>query len=152
MADKRRVYWMRFSEGAAFAVVAAGNNSRLLVPSIREAEVGREYEGFTITRLIINVTLRSATTLAVVTMGVIVQQEDIALATVQPAADPHADWFWCEEFLANDSGDDSLQIHRDIRSQRKARGGDSEVYIYVVNRSGVNIEVHRSGSMLVKRA
>jgi len=152
MATKRRMYWMRFSEGAAFTIIAAANVSRLALPSVREAEVGREYEGYTVTRAILNLTLRSATTMAVVTAGLHIQQEDIAIATVTPAGDPHADWFWHEEFLVNDSGDDPLQIHRDIRSQRKARGGDSDMFFVINNRSGVNVEVHRSGGILVKRA
>ena len=71
MATRRKMYWMRFSEGSAFTVVAAANVSRLAIPSVRETEVGREYEGYTITRAIINVTLRSATTMAVVTCGMI---------------------------------------------------------------------------------
>jgi len=147
------MYWMPLSDGATFTSIAPGNTSRLSIPSVREAEVGREYEGYTVTRLLLNVTMRSASALLVLGVGVILLQEDVLLSTVNPSNDPSSDWLWFEEFLIPDSGDDPLIIHRDIRSQRKARGGDSDMFIYATNRSGVSTaEIHRGGRALVKRA
>ena len=54
MTTRRRTYWMRFSEGAARVSLGANTVSRLFLASPREAETGREYEGYTVTRTIMN--------------------------------------------------------------------------------------------------
>ena len=150
---RRSTFWMPFSEGPAFTTLAPGSSSRLFIASVREGEVGREMEGYTVTRTLINVSLHSASAPLVATMGMITQHEDITLALVTPSGDPMADWMWHEEFLAPDSQDDALIFHRDIRSQRKARGGDAALFIYVDNRSGVSsLEVFRAGRVLAKHA
>jgi len=148
---------MDFTEGATVLGMAAGAVSRLLLPSLREAEVGREYEGYTITRfllsLFLNQTSGTGTTTSVVALGLITQQEDVAITAVDPAADPHADWMWWETFVVGSSiNQPNARITRDIRSQRRARGGDSIVHLYAFNRGGETIDIHRSGRMLVKRA
>ena len=145
---------MPFSEGSGFTALGPSGVNRLSIPSVREVEVGREYEGYTITRCVFNLNLQSATTTPlVVSCGLITIQEDVAVGTITPSGDPSADWFWFEEFLAPGSDEDPVTHHRDIRSQRKARGGDSDTYFYIVNRNaGSTVNVHRSGRMLVKRA
>ena len=144
---------MSYSEGAAFTSLAPGQSSRLFLASVRETEVGREYEGYTVTRTLMNWSLHSASAPLVATCGMITEQEDIGLASVTPAGDPSADWMWFEEFLAPDSTDPALILHRDIRSQRKARGGDAALFLYVDNRSSVStLEVHRAGRVLAKHA
>jgi len=144
---------MSFSEGATVLTLGPGSAARLLLPSLREAEVGREYEGYTVTRILLNLWILSTGAEAIITSGVIYQQEDVAVGSVQPDVDPHADWMWQEDTVAPASTDDGIRIHRDIRSQRKLRGGDNELYWYVKSRSGaVSVELHRSGRVLVKRA
>jgi len=141
---------MRYSEGATVTNMAPGAVSRLLILSLREAEVGKEYEGFTVTRALSKIWLNSTGAEAVVTAAMLVQHKDVTTGVVTPAVDPHADWLYHEEFVTNSSTQEPLTIWRDIRSQRKARG-DMEVYMYLINRSGViTVEVHRSGSLLVK--
>ncbi len=152
MPQRRSTFWMPFSEGAAMFSLTSGLNSRLLIPSIRESEVGREYEGFTITRTILNLrmTLASGTDI-VVTAGIIMENEDIDVDDVEPVDNPSADWIWHEEFIVP-SASESLEIHRDIGSMRKARGGEQSIFFYLHNRTATTVLVHRSGRMLIKRA
>jgi len=154
MTSRRRgTFWMEFSEGAVLLTLAFGGISRLLIPSLREGEVGREYEGYTVTRTIFNLFLHSTGAEVVCTAGIIILPESVGASSVDPTAEPAADWLWREEFVAPASADEPLEIHRDVGSQRKARGGETEQFFYVVNRSGVaGVELHRSGRTLVKRA
>jgi len=154
MVSRRRgTYWMSFSEGATLLTMAPGATSRLLIPSLRETEAGREYEGYTVTRMLLNIFIQSTGAEAIVTFGVILQTESVAVGQVGPVQEPHADWLWQEDLVTGPSTDEPLRIHRDIRSQRKSRGGENEFYVYAVSRSGViSVELHRSGRVLVKRA
>jgi len=153
MTTRRKTYWMSFSEGSTVLSMAPGAVARLIIPSLREAEVGREFEGYTITRSILNLWCVSTGSEAIITHGLMVHQEDVSAGQITPDLDPHADWLWQEDTVVPQSTDDSIRIHRDIRSQRKARGGDSNYFWYIVNRSGVvTVEVHRSGRCLIKRA
>ena len=152
MANRRSMYWMSFSEGSSTTAVSAGGESRLLMPSIRESELGREFERYTVTRILFNLSLTSATANLVVTAGIHIIQEDVPITAISPADDPHSDWLWKEEFIVTgqDAAGVSL-VHRDIRSQRKAVP-DSEFYFVINNRSGATVDVHRSGRALIKRA
>ena len=154
MTTRRSVYWMRFSEGATVLAAAAGSVSRLLIPSIREGEEGQERTGYTVTRLLVTLFLRGATVNDLVaSVGIIVQPEDVAVTAVDPVDDPHADWLWREEFVAGSStAGPGNMIMRDLRSQRKVRTTDHEIFFYVFNRSASVLQVHRSGAVLVKRA
>ncbi len=154
MSQRRSTFWMPFSEGNTQTIVGAGVVSRISIPSIRETEVGREYERYTVTRTLVSLSLRAMASTVVVAVGIISLQEGVQVLTVTPAGDPSADWLWLEEFqVTTDSAGPSAQILRDLRGQRKARGGDSDLFFYVENRSGVNsLEVHRFGRCLVKRA
>ena len=151
---RRGTYWMAFNEGSVPVSQAGGAVSRLLLPSIRELEVGREYEGYTVTRTILNLFLISETAAQlVIDVGLITLQEDVTIAAIDPPTQPHADWMWNETFVVDDNiAAPHTLIQRDLRSQRRTRGGDSEMYFYVVNRGGTPVSVHRSGRMLVKRA
>jgi len=151
--SRRGTYWATFSEGAVRTTIAAGVINRLFVLSTRQAQVGREYEQYTITRSLMNIHISAASSNIVVSMGLIVQNADIALGTIEPASDQFADWLWWEEFVVtSDGAQPGALITRDIKSQRRARGGDTELYLIVVNRGAVNLLVHRSGRILLKRA
>ena len=143
---------MPISEGASSLSLTSGLNSRLLILSIREAETGREYEGFTITRSILNINMRIASgNDVVVAFGIILQNEDIDVDDVEPIANPSADWLWHEEFVIP-SAMESIQVHRDIGSMRKSRGGENSIFFYAHNRSATTVLLHRGGRMLIKRA
>ena len=155
MTSRRRgTYWATFSEGAVKTALPAGTVSRLFLLSTREAEVGREYEGYTVTRMIFNLfLLQQSDVESPASCGIILQNTDIALADIEPASDQFADWLWWEEFLpAQTSAHPMTIITRDIHSQRKARGADTDLYFYIVNRGTTTLEVHRSGRVLLKRA
>ena len=156
MTTRRRgTFWMPFSEGAVPLAHAAGISSRLLIASIRETAHGREFEGYTVTRILFNMTITAdAGNDNVVAAGIILLPSDVALANVGPADERLVDWMWQEEWQVGVINNfNQVRISRDIRSQRKARGGDTELYFYVENRDGANgLQVHRSGRVLVKRA
>jgi len=153
---RRATYWMPFSDGAVPLVHAASASSRLFVASIRETEVGRVYEGFTVTRMIFNVTASSVSSGNdnVITLGVILLPADIALGTVLPSVDQLSDWLWQEEHVVGLTASGAeIRFSRDIRSQRKSRGGDTELWFYATNRdTGNAVTIHRSGRVLIKRA
>jgi len=152
---RRGMYWMPFSEGVAPLVMAAGISSRLFIASIRETEVGRVYEGFTVTRMVFNLrAFAGAGVDTILACGIILLPVDVALANILPGADKLVDWLWQEEYmLATSNSQGELNITRDIRSQRKARGGDSELWFYAENRDAVQtVTIHRSGRALIKRA
>ena len=156
MTSRRRgMYWMPFSEGTTLLTMAANTSSRLFIASIRETEVGRTYEGFTVTRMVFNVTAFSdAGSGNVLSMGIILLPADVVLTSILPGPDKLVDWLWNEDHVVGIQNTDlTLKISRDIRSQRKARGGDSELWFYAENRDSVNaISLHRSGRALIKRA
>jgi len=156
VSRRRSTLWMPFSEGASTTAIAAGAVSRLILPSIREAEVGREYEGYTVTRILCTWSASIASGGNVVyTCGIIRQNEAVAVGQIDPVANPSADWMWHEEFnliSTGGFGQGPDNLTRDLGSQRKVQGGESEVFWYIVNRGGVTITVHRAGRMLVKRA
>ena len=155
MTQRRAVLWFPFSEGATPTTLAASTLNRLFLPSIRETEVGREYEGYTVTRIILRLTIFSdGGTEQVITCGIIAQQEDVAIASVSPVGDPTADWMWHEEFVLKNSGDlESMLITRDLGSQRRLRGAGTELYWYAENRDAADaVKIHRSGRVLIKRA
>ena len=151
---RRGTYWAHVSEGATPLVLSAGGVSRLLLLSLREAETQREYEGYTVTRMILSCGQDYASgTQRPITHGVIVLPESVSIGDIDPATEPHVDWLWNEEFMVGSNiTETNAKFTRDIRSQRKARGGDSELYWIVVNRGGVNLNVHRSGRILLRRA
>jgi len=142
------------SSGAAQINLTATSTARLLIPSLREAEVGREYEGYTITRMLLNLSLLATTgDEQVVTAGLITHNEDINISQIDPATNPFADWMWHEEFvIANNNNAYHFNIQRDIRSQRKTRGAQSDTFLYLFNRGAVTILFHISGRVLCKRA
>ena len=155
MTSRRRgTYWAHVSEGAAILEMAAGAVSRLLLMSLRETEVGREYEGFTVTRVISNLYLFGQTsTDLVITSGLILHAENVAIGQIDPVAEPHTDWLLNEEHVVSQGVEGNpMTVHRDLGSQRKARGGESELFWYLFNRSGAAIRVHRSARVLLKRA
>jgi len=144
---------MPFSDGNSTLGLAAGGRTRLLIPSVRELSVGRSFEGYTVTRIIFNLKMISdVSALNVVKCGILTQNEDVLIGSVD-AGDTLSDWLWHEEFIVgqDDSAPERL-ISRDIRSQRKARGGQSELYFMLENLGGGALQVHRSGRCLVKRA
>jgi len=152
--SRRGTFWVGFSEGVNLLTLSPGTVSRLLIPSLLEAEIGRELENYTVTRIILNLHLHATGAEAVITAGVHVVHENVGVGVVKPAQDIHADWLWHEEFVAPPSADDQMAvISRDLRAQRKLNSREQELYFELNNRSGaVSVEVHRSGRVLVKRA
>ena len=150
MTTRRPVNWVRFSSGDTINDLTGGAVQRLVILSLKENEIGRQLEGFTVTRSLLNLYLKAATTPAIGMYGLVAQHKDVAIGSVNPQDDPHADWFYFEEFpIDADEGNVTL-FSRDIRSMRKVRA-DQELYLYLENRtSGATLENHQSGSILLK--
>ena len=150
MTTRRRRVWLPFSAGADPVVLVASGVDRIFVASITEAEVGRQYEHYTVERSIFNVSLFAPNT-SIVTMGILMVQEDVAIATITPVADPGAQWLWHEEFMSHNAVDPSAyNMRREVKSRRIARGNDSELYFIIENRAAGNtITYHVSGRILV---
>jgi len=150
MTSRRRGrFWLPFGTGATPDTIISGNVVRLFIPSVLESEVGRELERYTIVRLILSIYLKSTSGNTVVTMGAIALQEDVLLTSIGPGNQPSADWLWHEEFLADaGNGGPYTLISRDIRSQRRQRGSDTDFYIYTHNRGANSVINHTSGRAL----
>jgi len=153
MANRRQTYWMSFSEGATILSMGPTVTTRLLIPSLREAEVGREFEGYTVIRMLLKLWSHSTGAEGVLSNGIMTHAEAIALGQLRPDLEPHADWMWQEDVVSNASDEPPTVIERDIRTMRKSRGGENELFWYIRNRGAVvTVEVHRSGRVLCKRA
>ena len=150
MAPRRRGrLWLPFTDGATVTVQTTGSVTRLFLDTVMEVELGRQMEGYTIERILLNMYLVANTVAAVVTVGIALHQEDVALTSINPEADQVSDWLYLEEFVATVSNSQARQT-RDIRSKRISRGRDTELYLYTVNRSSSStVDVHMSGRVLV---
>ena len=151
-SPRMRRVWFPWSTGSAQVALAATSTLRVLLPSILEAEMGREYESYTVTRSIFRLNISADSGAAVVTFGMIIQPEPLLLASSNPADDPERDWFYHEEFLvevAAESLDPANAIVRDIASQRKSKGMNTEMFLYVRNRGALGIQFHGSGRSLI---
>ena len=153
MARMRRT-WLPLTTGSSTLTLGPVGSARILIRSLRQAEAGREFDQWTVTRSLLNLALRTQAGDAVVTVGLIVLNENTSLSVMGPSSDPEADWFYHEEFLVRSGFDGSaMMITRDIGGMRKARGGDRELYLYLVNRDVVEtVEYSVSGRCLIMEA
>ncbi len=149
------MFWSPFSDGAAVIGLAAGATNALIIGSIIEAEVGKEFEGYTVTRIIGTLFFNGGVNSELLlTTAINVQQEDISVNAITPVNDPSADWLYHQDHVAMARTDSTHtdRVNIDLRGQRKARGMDSEIRWFVENRSGQVINIHRTGRVLIKRA
>ena len=144
--------WLPFSTGSTEDSLGPTGTQRIFIASITESEVGHQIEHFTVMRQIFNLSmLNQAAGQAFMNIGTILLQEDVALASILPDGDPGADWLWHEQFsVTNDRAAGHINIFRDVRSQRIARGNDTELYMIIKNRDSTNtVDFSASGRVLV---
>ena len=150
MVTRRRRLWLPFSAGADPVVLVASGVDRIFVASINEIEAGRQFEHYTVERSIFNISMFAPNT-SIVTMGLVMMQEDVAISTITPVGDPGAQWLYHEEFMTHNAVDPSnYNMARDVRARRMARGNDAELYFMIENRAAGNtITYHVSGRVLI---
>jgi len=153
MADRMRRVWLPFSSGSALIDAGGPGTIRTDIPFILESEMGRQYESYTLTRLLFRWNgYLSVGTEAVVTLGVIIQPAELLIGSSNPADDPERDWLYHGEFTIRSASDQlrpSEAIVRDIRSQRKSLGMATKMYFYERIRSAVTMRSHVSGRALI---
>ena len=130
--------------------MAIGAVARVILMSALENALARELEAVTVTRLITRLSLSAASGTAVVAVGVIVQNANVALGVVGPVTERESDWFYWEEFVTGGVTGEGRHITRDTAGQRRFRGQESEMYYYIENRSASTaVDFHVSGRALI---
>ena len=115
-----------------------------------EAQLGRDIQGFTTQRLIVNIDGRSDTTTpAFWVAGLIATNAQLALADLRPGENPTGDWQWWEGWRVNPSDRELTHMHRDLRVARKVRGRDQNLFLYLENELTVAGTVLIHGRVLV---
>ena len=150
-SPRRRRLWLPFSTGDNEVTLAFNGTDRLFIASINELEQGRQLERYTVQRSVFTFSAWTDSGANQVVVGLIGLQEDVAVGSVDPEDDPGADWLYHEQFtlISTESGH-TLNLIRDIRSQRIMRGNDSELYMYIRNRdTGTNLIYAVTGRILV---
>ena len=143
--------WLALSSGATPGSLSAASVTRFSIPSIIEAELGRELERYTVSRMILRVTLKLASAGdAVCTVGVITHNEVVALGQVTPASNPSADWTYLDEVMVGATTDPYATLRVDVGGQRKSRGSEADTFIYIENRhASIAMTFHIFGRILV---
>jgi len=139
--------WMSWNSGAEEITIAADATARVLLPTLLEAEIGREIEQYTVVRTIMDFSLRAAGGVSSIAVGLIVHNENVVLGQIDPTDDPHADWMYHEQFSVN-----TLEhlFHRDVAGKRMSRGHENELFLYIRNReTGAAVMVFFAGRTLI---
>ena len=153
MARMQRV-WLPFRSGRV--AVAAATNVRFFMRSLIEAAMDRDLTQFTVTRMIFgfSCSLDGPNPSDLMSLGIRFENENVGIGIVRPDQDSTAAWLYWEEVVAA-SGAVAGQyfqrdrIFRDIATQRKTRGNDTELLFYVTNPGGVAGDFMLSGRALV---
>jgi len=145
---------MPFTSGSSLIDAAGPAVIRLNIPSMLESEMGRQYESYTLTRLLFRWNgYLSVGSEAVVTLGVIIQPAELQIGSSNPSDDAERDWLYHGEFTIRSASDQlrpSEAVVRDIRSQRKSLGMATKMYFYErLRNAGVTMRSHVSGRALI---
>ena len=142
---------MPFTSGIVSDTVNASTTARFSIPSILEAETGREFEHFTVTRVLINWMGEMASDVSgIITFGIRFHNENEAATVVRPSENPSADWLYHEEFMVKAGAAPLFNFTRDLGANRRARGSEQDLGIYVQNNhTTVALLHHLSGRALV---
>ena len=147
MADRMARMWAPFSVQPEITL-AAGAVSRVDILSILEVALGRSFRAWTVTRVVGILQVASSDTSF--QWGLRVENENVALGSIDPEADSTANWILHggiytqnSAFLPRD------MITLDNRSQRKSQGEQSRLYLYVENTGLVGGAVTMVGRALM---
>ncbi len=139
--------WMSWNSGAEQLTLAAAATARVLIPTLLEAELGREIAKYTVVRTLMSLTLRASTGQSAIAVGIMMHNKNISLGQIDPTDDPHGDWLYLEQW----SVDTTKNIFfRDVAGKRMSRGQEQEQFLYIRNRDAVSdIFFFASGRTLV---
>ena len=111
------------------ANLAPGGIARADCTAILEASLGRELRQWTVTRVV--GMLQFASLGAEFFYGMRVENENVALGTIDPEPDATADWlFWGGGYTSSEPLYLRDAINIDNRSQRKSQGEQSKLFLY----------------------
>jgi len=117
------------------AVLAAGGQAEVKIAPSGTLEVvqDRTIRDWTVARIIGTLQFTTVATSTWV-YGVRVANENEVFGSIDPGAQQTADWmFWGAMTTSNGSYNYRDAVHIDNRSQRKSRGMESELQLYILN-------------------
>ncbi len=138
MADRMRRVWSPSTTlGAETMALGAETEYRIHPSFALESSQDRTMRDWTITRIVGSMTFYSA---GVTTFlyGVRVAAESEPVGMINPGTDQTVDWMLWGGFTTTDAGAYGTQstVEIDNRSQRKSRGMDSSLRLYIYNAAG----------------
>ena len=148
----RNRLWASWSSGSSATSLAAASEVRVYMLSLVEMQtvLDRKVQEYTVVRTIGQVSLRVASGETVVTVGIAILDRDVALGTITPGLDTHADWLYHRELITGSTiFERQNELDIDVRGQRKSRGSRTELYMKLSNRGAVAVLWHTSGRVLL---
>jgi len=147
MADRMRRLWMPFR--SSIAPLAGSADARVDIKTFIESAQARNVQQFTITRMIIGMNFSSDTGPSSMIAGVRFENENVGAGTVSPITDATAEWLYWEEFMTEIGAiSGRFRNFRDIGTQRKSRGNDNNLFLYVSNTTAIAGDFQVSGRVL----
>ena len=151
MADRMDRVWSPFTTvGYQSMVLGAEFEYRIFPSTALELSQDRTLRSFTATRILMDLQFISTGTTSFL-YGVRLAPESEALGMINPGVDQTVDWMlWGGVTVANGNSETAGagNVHIDNRSQRKSRGMDSSLRLYVYNSAGSTGSVAIVGRVL----
>ena len=154
MADRMERVWSPFTNlGFDNMPLGDENEYRIFPSGALETSQDRTLRSFTVTRILMDMQFNSSGTTTFL-YGVRLAPESEAVGMINPGTDQTVDWMLWGGVTVTDSGQGYRSIagagnvHIDNRSQRKSRGMDSSLRLYVYNAAGSTGQFTVNGRVL----
>jgi len=145
----RRRQWLPFTLGDEPVNLAAGADTRLFIASLADSEGAADFRTFTVQRILLSLMIRATNVFSTMAVGIRFDNEDVPLGTTDPENDMVSDWLYLEQFCTI-ATEQPWYATRDIRSQRKSRSLNEQLFFYATNKDAVDsVQLHMSGRVLV---
>jgi len=150
VADRMSRTWLPFTTGQPLVALGTGASARVDIASILETTLGRQLGAFTITRMLLRVSMVVDSSFSVFQLGAIIHHLDVAVGVIGPGTDASSNWIWKDEVAVSNTGV-SIQesVTADVRSQRKAQQSRQRLFLYVTNLGPTAGDFHVYGRALV---
>ena len=152
MADRMDRVWSPFTNLGFEQMLLGDEVEYRIFPSVAlEQSQDRTLRSFTVTRILMDMQFKSDSTTTFI-YGVRLAPESEAVGMINPGHDQTVDWMlWggvtVESTTQNEIAG-SGNVHIDNRSQRKSRGMDSSLRLYIYNAAGSTGDFTVSGRVL----
>jgi len=148
-STRMRRLWAPFR--VASTSIAAAAVARVNLTTLVDTTQGRSVRQYTVTRILLQFSCAvDSQDLNVFGIGIRFDNENVALGSVNPLSDTTADWMYHEEIqpsvLTFEMRD---RVIRDIRAQRKSRGNDMDLFLYVESNTSVAGDFITAGRVLL---